>query len=106
MTRLDCSVVNCTYNKDNSCCKDNIHVGGRDARVTDQTCCDSFQERRTDGASNVNEIPSKPTEVSCDATSCIYNHLCKCHADQIQVAGSNACKCDQTECATFNCECK
>ncbi len=49
MTRLDCSVVNCTYNKDNSCCKDNIHVGGRDARMTDQTCCESFRERKYDG---------------------------------------------------------
>ena len=87
MTRLDCSVVNCTYNKDNSCCKDNIHVGGHNAKVTD-------------------DIPSKPTEVGCDATTCTYNQSCKCHADQIQVSGSNACHCDQTECATFKCECK
>ncbi len=57
MTRLDCSVVNCTYNKDNSCCKDNIHVGGRNAKVTDQTCCDSFRERKYDGARNADDIP-------------------------------------------------
>ena len=71
MTRLDCSVVNCAYNKEDSCCKDNIHVGGKNAKVTDETCCES------------------------------YNHSCKCAADQIQVSGSNACHCDQTECATF-----
>lgn len=106
MTRLDCSVMNCMYNKDNSCCKDNIHVGGRDAKVTDQTCCDSFRERKYDGTRNADDIPSKPTEVACDATTCTYNQSCKCHADQIQVAGYNACKCDETECATFRCECK
>lgn len=106
MTRLDCSVVNCTYNKDNSCCKDNIHVAGRDAKVTDQTCCDSFRERRYDGARNGDDIPSKPTEVSCDAADCTYNQRCKCHADQIQVSGANACECGQTECSTFRCECK
>ena len=104
MTRLDCSVVNCTYNKDNSCCKDNIHVGGHNAKVTDQTCCESFRERKYDGTRNADDIPSKPTEVGCDATT--YNQSCKCHADQIQVSGSNACHCDQTECATFKCECK
>ena len=46
MTRLDCSVVNCTYNKDDSCCKDNIHVGGKNAKVTDETSCESFRERK------------------------------------------------------------
>ncbi|MBR5509977.1 MAG: DUF1540 domain-containing protein, partial [Lachnospiraceae bacterium] len=29
-----------------------------------------------------------------------------CHADQVQVAGSNACKTEQTECATFRADCK
>ena len=63
MTRLDCSVVNCTYNKDDSCCKDNIHVGGKNAKVVDETSCESFRERKYDGASNADSIPSKPTEI-------------------------------------------
>ena len=46
MTRLDCSVVNCAYNKEDSCCKDNIHVGGKNAKVTDETCCESFREKK------------------------------------------------------------
>ena len=48
-----------------------------------------------------NAIPSKPTEVACEAECCCYNHSYKCAADQIQVSGSNACHCGQTECATF-----
>ena len=100
MTRLDCSVVNCAYNKEDSCCKDNIHVGGKNAKVTDETCCESFREKK-DGMTNSNAIPSKPTEVACEAECCCYNHSCKCAADQIQVSGSNACHCDQTEYATF-----
>ena len=56
MTKLDCSVVNCTYNKDNSCCKDNIHVGGHNARITDQTCCESFRERKYDGTRNADDM--------------------------------------------------
>ena len=100
MTRLDCSVVNCTYNKDDSCCKDNIHVGGKNAKVTDETSCESFRERKYDGASNADSIPSKPTEISCDAES-----SCKCAADQVRVSGSNACSCKNTECTTFDCKC-
>ena len=105
MTRLDCSVVNCTYNKDDSCCKDNIHVGGKNANVVDETSCESFRERKYDGASNADSIPSKPTEISCDAESCCYNHACKCAADQVRVSGSNACSCKNTECTTFDCKC-
>ena len=105
MTKLDCSVVNCTFNKDNSCCKDSIHVGGHEAKVTDQTCCESFQERKNDSMSSSCGTPHKPTEVSCDATTCTYNQSCKCHAEQIQVSGSNACQCEQTECSTFRCTC-
>ena len=104
MTRLDCSVVNCTFNKDYSCCKDNIHVGGRSAKVTDQTCCESFQERKGDGMTSGCGTPHKPTEVSCDAVSCTYNQSCRCHADQIRVNGANACRCEQTECSTFCCK--
>ena len=100
MTRLDCSVVNCAYNKEDSCCKDNIHVGGKNAKVTDETCCESFREKKH-GMTNSNAIPSKPTEVACEAECCCYNHSCKCAADQIQMSGSNACHCGQTECATF-----
>ena len=46
MTNLDCSVQSCTYNKEKSCCRDNIHVEGASARVTEDTCCKSFAEKK------------------------------------------------------------
>lgn len=104
MTKLDCSVVNCTYNKDDSCCKDNIHVGGKHAKMTDETCCESFRERKYEGGSNADCIPSKPTEISCDAVSCCHNQSCKCVAEKVRVSGKNACSCQNTECATFACK--
>ena len=105
MTRLDCSVVNCTYNKDDSCCKDNIHVGGKHAQAAPDTSCESPRERKYAGASNEDSIDSYTTEISCDAESCCYNHACKCAADQVRVSGSNACSCKNTECTTFDCKC-
>ena len=32
MTRLDCTVTSCLYNKERCCCKDNIEVEGSHAR--------------------------------------------------------------------------
>ena len=43
---------------------------------------------------------------SCKAVDCMYNENCNCHAGKISVEGSNACHCEQTECATFQCGCK
>ena len=45
MTRLDCTVTSCMYNKEKSCCKDNIQVEGNNAKHSRDTCCSSFRER-------------------------------------------------------------
>ena len=37
MTRLDCTVNSCLYNKERGCCKDNIEVEGQDARHSRET---------------------------------------------------------------------
>lgn len=100
MTNLDCSVRNCLYNKDNSCSRDNIHVEGANARITEETSCKSFVERK-DGAQNSTASADKATNVLCDATNCIYNEACHCDAEHIGIAGRDACHCQETECASF-----
>ena len=57
------------------------------------------------------------TRLKCSVKNCMYNEDklcaksdinqdCKCHADEIGIAGSNACCCSETECASFDCQCK
>lgn len=104
MTNLDCSVQNCTYNKEKSCCRDNIHVEGSAARVTEDTCCKSFAEKKGGAGISSMETASKPTNVACDVTSCIYNEDCHCDAEHIGIAGNDACHCKDTECASFRCK--
>ena len=81
MTRLDCTVTSCLYNKERCCCKDNIEVTGDHARHSRDTCCISFRE-------------------------CTFNENCHCQAKHISVAGGAACDCRETECATFRCKCE
>ena len=104
MTNLDCSVVTCLYNRDNACCLDSIHVDGSDARITEETCCKSFTEKNGGSAMNSAAEPKKPTDVACEAASCIYNEDCRCDAEHIGIAGRDACCCSQTECASFRCK--
>ena len=48
MAELKCAVDNCTYNSGRLCCKGDILVGGKNARKEDETCCESFRQRKGD----------------------------------------------------------
>ena len=101
MPELKCGVVTCTHNKQNYCELDTIEVVGNSAKSPEQTSCGSFKERKGDSYSNSTATPSPTSNVSCQAVECTYNKACKCHAGKISVAGSDASRVEQTECATF-----
>ena len=113
MPELKCTVQTCVHNKQFLCDLDAIQVGGSSARDSKETCCDSFQERKdgmTNGVSGgygdvSSSKPSATSNIDCKATECQYNDACKCHAGKISVEGSQACQCEETECATFTCGC-
>ncbi len=103
MPELKCTVQTCAHNKNFYCNLDKIQVGGDKAKKAKETCCDSFVERKGDSYSNVTGMASPKSDIDCKAVECMYNTNCKCHAGKISVEGSSACKCEQTECATFTC---
>ncbi len=106
MPELKCTVQTCLHNKNFYCALDSIVVGGKQAKKAQETSCDSFEERKGNSYSNVTGEASAISNIDCKAEDCTYNKNCKCHAGKISVEGSNACHCDQTECATFKCNCK
>ena len=108
MTYLDCSVKGCTYNnQDGCCCKGDIRVEGREAKERHGTCCGSFKECGSNGgACNTLKEASKETDVACEATHCRFNENEKCRATHIGILGSSACTCGETECASFECNCR
>ena len=44
MTKLDCTAVNCVYNEDKVCAKEQVLVSGERAHESRETCCESFKE--------------------------------------------------------------
>lgn len=101
MAELNCGVGSCAYNKEKCCCKGDIMVGGKNACVKDETCCESFAEKRGDSYSSAVERPSKTISIDCEASKCTYNSNYKCFAEQVEVTGSQACSCSETACGTF-----
>ena len=103
MAELKCAAVNCTYNKERYCSKGDIMVGGKHADKEEDTCCESFAERRGESNAYTSSLshPSSIISIDCEAVKCIYNSNYKCVADHVDIAGSDASASRETACATF-----
>lgn len=101
MPALVCSAQNCVYNNAMYCSKGDIKVGGENAKVCQETCCESFQERKWDSAKSSMGSPSTQIDIKCEAEHCRYNESCVCHAQHVDISGAAACRCQETECVTF-----
>lgn len=86
MTKLDCNVVNCSYNEDNCCRREDIHVEGMKAKMPSETSCGSFAARGCGCATNKMGEPEKDTNVACDATECKFNREKACVVRAISVS--------------------
>lgn len=100
MTNLVCSVDSCIHNNSSLCCKEGITIGGSRAVSSEATCCDSFEEK-TGAFMNSLESPHTSLNVQCEACNCTYNENRRCAAEDIHVAGMNACTTRETECNSF-----
>ena len=101
MAELKCTVTNCGYNREKYCCKGDITVGGRSACTTDDTCCESFREKKADSYNNAMDNPCRTISIDCEASNCVYNKEYKCYAEHVDIKGNGASDCRETACATF-----
>ncbi|MDO4345133.1 MAG: DUF1540 domain-containing protein [Eubacteriales bacterium] len=101
MPLLSCSAVKCIYNMDRYCQKGDILVSGDHAEEASETCCSSFRENVSGEAKNSVGEPDKHIWIDCTACHCRYNENEECHAKKVDISGSSACQCRQTECSTF-----
>lgn len=105
MTKLECSVYNCTYNCNRRCERENITIGGHEARKPSETACNSFYLKGTNTMTSLADNGGKEAlNICCHAVTCRYNENKKCTAGEIAIAGLHALTNGETECGTFQCE--
>ena len=102
MPALVCSAQNCIYNNAMYCGKGDIMVGGEEAKVCQDTSCESFHERRSENAKSAVGTPSYETDIKCEAVGCKYNKTRICHAEHVDISGAAAHASKETECVTFD----
>ena len=103
MTRISCDVTKCEYNTDGGCKLHKIEVGTQNARMTDETKCESYVPANH-SASNSCGCRSDAcdiSEIKCSAENCKYNDDGECEAKRIEVAPCSTGNCGETECKTF-----
>jgi len=102
MTRISCEVKKCKYNTDGGCSLGSIEVGTEDARMTDETRCESYTPGEKSamngcGCKDACDI----SEISCSAENCKYNDDGICEAKHIEICTCHSGTCGETECSTF-----
>lgn len=100
MTDLNCNATTCMHNTGNLCSRGAIHVGGKSAKSTEQTCCNSFAERQS-GFENSIEAATETVDIACKADTCSYNDGGRCFAEHVDVSGFTARETEDTNCSTF-----
>lgn len=101
MTKLDCNVVNCSYNADNCCRRTDIQVEGTQAKTSSETCCGSFAPKGCGCQSCHTTDVKKDTTVSCEACECKFNEDHACHAGHIGISGGHADSSRETSAAAL-----
>lgn len=101
MAELCCSVENCMYNNECCCSKGDICVGGEKARKEEDTCCESFVQRREGTYTGSLCHPGHTISIDCEAVKCVYNEDYKCTAAHVDIRGCGASDCRETACGTF-----
>jgi hypothetical protein len=106
MTKLDCNVVNCSYNEDSCCKRTDIQIDGSKAKSPSETSCRSFAPKGCNCSNSAGSGKAeKNTAVSCTACDCKYNQKNSCSASHIGIAGGHADSSRETECQSFSCCC-
>ena len=69
MPELKCTVQTCVHNQQYLCALDKIQVGGDNAKNPQETCCDSFQERKDGTYSNSVQLSTARRQTVCTMNS-------------------------------------
>lgn len=103
MPRINCSVESCYYNKQKICEAEVLNIGGKDANITESTCCETYKEN----VSCQNAVGKSPAqgateEILCSVGTCAYNIHKHCSLSEIEVSSlGEVDSYKETDCLSF-----
>ena len=103
MPRINCSVRYCYYNKDQICGAHVLNVGGKSAKITEATCCETYQQQLEYNSLGENEVSWGETDVIlCEVDTCAYHEKRHCTLKEIEVGSLKEVETySETDCLSF-----
>jgi len=103
MSKINCTVSNCSHNKASNCFANIINVGGKSAKKDDDTSCASFLDAAiySDLTNSINEKGKECDAITCNVGTCNYNSNNLCNSESIDVSGKDVNLYLETNCSTF-----
>ncbi len=105
MVKISCSVQSCVYNKYHSCINEDILIKGENAKMSKETICSTFKERRIKDLkaefSNLDFPKTLTLNVNCNAKNCIHNNLNRCLKEKIHIDNNYYLGKVRTKCSSF-----
>ena len=102
MTKINCSVTNCSHNKSSVCYSNIVNIKGGQAKEACNTCCGNFLDMRdySDLTNNTNASGSCDALI-CKVENCKYNCNSLCDLPCISVGGDDVKIYSEAHCQSF-----
>ncbi|GAA3643093.1 DUF1540 domain-containing protein [Asaccharospora irregularis] len=108
MSRISCSVMNCSHNDGGTCYANRISINGKKARTSNHTCCSSFLDKSTYSTLTNNTNDDGPCAIiGCNVKTCSYNAsgtVCSLNDINVNSDVGNANLYSETHCSSFKCK--
>lgn len=102
MSKINCSVKNCSHYSNGVCFANIVTISGTSANSECDTCCSAFLNEATySKLTNNTQSFGECDSLICRVETCSHNDSCTCQLDSISVAGDKPLVYSETNCASY-----
>ncbi len=91
MSKINCSVSDCSHNNSGTCYANRVNISGKQAKSIENTACASFLNRSvySNLTNNTNDSGACSC-LCCNVSSCTYNSNNLCSLEDINVSSDSS----------------
>jgi len=102
MQKINCTISNCSHNKNGICYSNKVDIGGVSACSSNSTCCGSFLDKSLYSCLTSNANSNSQCDcLVCTAENCSHNINKTCELSSINICGNSAKIYTETKCCNF-----
>lgn len=103
MPKINCSVDSCFYNQEAICGAHILNIGGQNAHITENTCCQTYKAGSAHNNTTLSQSNRGDTDlIFCEVNTCSYYAKNRCMLGEIEIGSLQEVEhYAQTDCLSF-----